>query len=145
MILTVCVLTFSACSKTETEEPVTIDDQAQAYEQLFADLTALNVEMFGQEKLPEEYIDTRARMRWWKWLTIVAVDAGATLISGDLSTGIAASTLGWNTLKDTEGSTSKNPDIKPSSISLNYVKASDLRYTTDIDMGYLHNEIISFL
>lgn len=132
-VLIVCAFILSSCSSDEKINVV--DEQTKtAFDDVKANVMALNVETFGQIRKPE------TRARWWKWLVTIAVDAGAGFGTGNAAVGISASTLTWTMLKSENV---KNQSIHPAEVSMEHIALEKLNYiTSDIDMGYVHNKVL---
>lgn len=127
------IITLSSCTKDaqNTEMPVLED---VAVESLKADLTSLNETMFG-----ESFIVTKAK--WWKFLVTALVDAGAGLLTSNVSIGISASSLTWTILKDVCAVKQNETSFNPSSIALTELKLGNDGETLLSD-GEIHNIVL---
>lgn len=116
----------SCSSETESVVAEKSESNQEAVSLLKEDIAAIN-----NAYLPQQSSKGVRRMpKWLRWIISAAADAGGTLLSGDLSTGISASTLIWNVTKEEKSvATDKN------------FKTENIGYIEPNSLGDMHNRI----
>lgn len=120
-MIAACLVSIAvSCQKDEKDAIIpSPQTEIEAHDALMASLRELNIKTFGEDYAKRTFIEneTRAKARWWKWLLVGVVDAGAALIPGsNIAGGIAASTLVWTMMRDSakkEGANVPETSIRP--------------------------------